>query len=657
MFQVPMLTHTAGPFVLHLDARQVKGPRGVVEVTPLEGRFLGYLLAHRGRVVTTEELLQQVWGYHPSVSSNAAPLLVSRLRRKLGEDSEDHLVRTALGGGYVMPEPAPLAPAPGVVAQNAAPRPAPRAPAPRPAAPPALRLGSRELDLDRAVVREGTRSTRLTRLEVGFLRLLLERKGRPVPVSDALRQVWGYRAGVETRAVTLLVRRLRQKIEVNPEEPRFLLSSYGTGYRLATNDVDALVRNVQALVAQIDGPTPVPAFAAMRRLVPEILVALDGADVEEEARLRLGLAALDEYDATNPSFARIEELADTIEDPELALRCRVAALRIATKTGATPAMFQVVPLEQPTATLRQLALELRLLQIRIGPPPPAAEVYALVRLAKSLGNPVLEAFLLDFYATVLQSTRPEEAILAFEEALRRIGPHARFRAPIVNNLAVLHYQRGDVARAAPLYREAAEAFDAHGLPTRAARVYSNIASVLLATGDERGARANLALALDRARLGGDPMGNGLSHLVGVRIAMVYEDLSAVEQALRPALFVSAQSGERHVELTVLRAAGWLDGMTGRGPARSLEAAAALDAIDPRGAAFARLQAALAAGEPVHAHVHALSALGVDLERPETPAPWRVDAVTTRRLADRAGRTLTDYSRNNQAPPGSAGLRM
>jgi hypothetical protein len=45
--------------------------------------------------------------------------------------------------------------------------------------------------------------------------------------------VWGYAAGVQTRAVDFAIRRLRRKLEPDPAEPEVLQSVRGEGYRLA----------------------------------------------------------------------------------------------------------------------------------------------------------------------------------------------------------------------------------------------------------------------------------------------------------------------------------------------------------------------------------------------------------------------------------------
>jgi DNA-binding winged helix-turn-helix (wHTH) protein/tetratricopeptide (TPR) repeat protein len=92
-------------------------------------------------------------------------------------------------------------------------------------------LGGGEVDLDAAVLRGPAGDVALTATEVGMLRHFLERPGVVVERSDLLRQVWGYRAGVVSRAVDHAVKRLRAKIETDRKNPKHLLTVTGRGYR------------------------------------------------------------------------------------------------------------------------------------------------------------------------------------------------------------------------------------------------------------------------------------------------------------------------------------------------------------------------------------------------------------------------------------------
>jgi DNA-binding response OmpR family regulator len=86
-----------------LDERQIKvSVRGVpIALSPLEYRLVVYLLRHRGRVVSQQELEENVYGLNEEHDSNALEVLVGRVRKKLGSS----LIETRRGFGYMIPEP------------------------------------------------------------------------------------------------------------------------------------------------------------------------------------------------------------------------------------------------------------------------------------------------------------------------------------------------------------------------------------------------------------------------------------------------------------------------------------------------------------------------------------------------------------------------
>jgi DNA-binding response OmpR family regulator len=87
-----------------LDERQMKiFVRGIpIMLSPLEYRLAAFLLLHRGRVVSQQELSESVYGQDDAHDSNAIEVLVGRVRKKLGPD----LIETRRGFGYLVPEPA-----------------------------------------------------------------------------------------------------------------------------------------------------------------------------------------------------------------------------------------------------------------------------------------------------------------------------------------------------------------------------------------------------------------------------------------------------------------------------------------------------------------------------------------------------------------------
>lgn len=70
-----------------------------------------------------------------------------------------------------------------------------------------------------------------TRLEFELLYCLVENAGKVLTRTDILKKVWGDNDAIDLRGIDAHVRRLRQKIEDNPEDPRQILSIYGVGYK------------------------------------------------------------------------------------------------------------------------------------------------------------------------------------------------------------------------------------------------------------------------------------------------------------------------------------------------------------------------------------------------------------------------------------------
>ena len=90
--------YEVGPLELDVDGYHVFVKGREVHVSTLEMRLLVYLVEHRGRVRSREDLLEDVWGYKPGVSTRTIDTHVKRLRDKLAEAGS--LVETVRGTGY-----------------------------------------------------------------------------------------------------------------------------------------------------------------------------------------------------------------------------------------------------------------------------------------------------------------------------------------------------------------------------------------------------------------------------------------------------------------------------------------------------------------------------------------------------------------------------
>jgi two-component system response regulator MtrA len=96
-----------------------------------------------------------------------------------------------------------------------------------------LHAGDLVIDLKRAEVRRGDEVITLTPTEYRLLIYLAENAGQALSRDQILDAVWGYDADVESeRIVTVQIRRLRAKVELNPARPTLILTVPGIGYRL-----------------------------------------------------------------------------------------------------------------------------------------------------------------------------------------------------------------------------------------------------------------------------------------------------------------------------------------------------------------------------------------------------------------------------------------
>ncbi len=95
-----------------------------------------------------------------------------------------------------------------------------------------LKLGEIEIDLARQTATRSRKPVHLTAKEFSMLRLLAEAEGEPVSRERFLDVVWGYGAFPTTRTVDNHIASLRGKLEKNPDEPRWIKTVHGVGYKL-----------------------------------------------------------------------------------------------------------------------------------------------------------------------------------------------------------------------------------------------------------------------------------------------------------------------------------------------------------------------------------------------------------------------------------------
>jgi two-component system KDP operon response regulator KdpE len=98
---------------------------------------------------------------------------------------------------------------------------------------PVFRLDELSVDLVRRIVRVGEREVKLSPREYEFLRVLVQHAGKVLTHAQLMRHA---PASSDPQYLRVYIRQLRQKLEPDPERPRYLLTETGVGYRLRSPD-------------------------------------------------------------------------------------------------------------------------------------------------------------------------------------------------------------------------------------------------------------------------------------------------------------------------------------------------------------------------------------------------------------------------------------
>ncbi len=81
----------------------------------------------------------------------------------------------------------------------------------------------------------GNKQIQLTRLEFNLLYCLAQRAGKVLTRDDILRLVWGEGEAIDLRGIDAHIRRLRAKVEDDPDMPTRIMTVHGVGYKMAVN--------------------------------------------------------------------------------------------------------------------------------------------------------------------------------------------------------------------------------------------------------------------------------------------------------------------------------------------------------------------------------------------------------------------------------------
>jgi two-component system, OmpR family, KDP operon response regulator KdpE len=99
---------------------------------------------------------------------------------------------------------------------------------------PVFHTGDLSVDLVRRIVKVGEREVKLSPKEYDLLRMLVQHAGKVLTHKFLLGELWDDLT--DAQYLRVYVRQLRQKIETDPERPRYILTETGIGYRLRAPD-------------------------------------------------------------------------------------------------------------------------------------------------------------------------------------------------------------------------------------------------------------------------------------------------------------------------------------------------------------------------------------------------------------------------------------
>ncbi len=102
-------------------------------------------------------------------------------------------------------------------------------------APELIRLRDLEIDYSGHTVTRSGEQIALTPLEFELLACLARTPWQVYTRDMLLREVWGYQHAADTRLVNVHVQRLRGKIEIDPDNPRYVITVRGVGYKAGSD--------------------------------------------------------------------------------------------------------------------------------------------------------------------------------------------------------------------------------------------------------------------------------------------------------------------------------------------------------------------------------------------------------------------------------------
>ena len=99
---------SVGNLSVNLITREVTRGEKTIDLQPREFSLLEYLMRNAGRIVSKTMIMEHVWDYHFDPQTNVVEARISRLRDKIDKDTDQKLIYTVRGVGYVIKETQPI---------------------------------------------------------------------------------------------------------------------------------------------------------------------------------------------------------------------------------------------------------------------------------------------------------------------------------------------------------------------------------------------------------------------------------------------------------------------------------------------------------------------------------------------------------------------
>ncbi|POY35523.1 DNA-binding response regulator [Flavobacterium alvei] len=96
-------------------------------------------------------------------------------------------------------------------------------------------FGNLQIDFSARIVKRNNEVLKLTSTEFNLLSLFMKNEGRVLTHQYILKEIWGVGYQTETQYLRVFVGTLRKKIEDNPNQPKYIVTESGVGYRFSSS--------------------------------------------------------------------------------------------------------------------------------------------------------------------------------------------------------------------------------------------------------------------------------------------------------------------------------------------------------------------------------------------------------------------------------------